>query len=95
MMAAASMEGKAAAAVMGTAPAAVRGAGQRPTVLSLRWRQVASVAEKRAADVLLAMAEAAAVIVVVTAVAVAARRRLQGAPRHHLFVCRTAPASCL
>ena len=73
MMTAVNMEDKTAAAVMGTAPVAVRGAGQPPAVLSLRWRQVASAAEKRAAEATSAMAEAEVVMVVASAAAGLAR----------------------
>ena len=60
------------------APAVMRHGVQRLAVLGLRWRQVASVAEKRAAETASAMAEAVAVMVVAMEVAVAARWRRQG-----------------
>ena len=46
--------------VVETAPAVMRDGVQRLAVLGLRWRQVASVAEKRAAETASAMAEAVA-----------------------------------
>ena len=51
------------------APEKTRGGGQRPAVLAIRWRKVASAAEQRAAEAASAMAEAVAVMVEAAAVA--------------------------
>ena len=51
------------------APAATGGGIHRLAVLALGWRQVASAAEKRAAEAASAMAEAVAVMVEAAAVA--------------------------
>ena len=55
------------------APAVMRHGVQRLAVLGLRWRQVASVAEKRAAETASAMAEAVAVMMEAAAAAGVAR----------------------
>ena len=52
-----------------TTPAAIGDDVQRPAMLAFRWRQVASAAEKRAAEAASAMAEAVAVMVEAAAVA--------------------------
>ena len=51
------------------APAVMRHGVQRLAVLAIRWRQVASAAEQRAAEAASAMAEAVAVMVEAAAVA--------------------------
>ncbi len=48
---------------------AMAGGVQRPAVLAIGWRQVASAVEKRAAEAASAMAEAVAVMIEAAAVA--------------------------
>ena len=58
VMAAVDLAAKTAPKTVELAPAVMRYGVQRVAVLGLRWRQVASVAEKRAAETEAAMAEA-------------------------------------
>ena len=60
-----------------TTPADIGDGVQRPAVLAIGWRQVASAAEKRAAEAASAMAEAMSVMVVAAAAAVTGRRSRQ------------------
>ena len=76
-MAAVDLAAKTAPKTVELAPAVMRYGVQRPAVLGLRWRQVASAAEKRAAEAASAMAEAEVVMVVPVVVVAAVRRSLQ------------------
>ena len=71
VMAAVKVAAKEPAVMVETTPAAIGGGIQRPAVLAIWWRQVASAAEKRAAEAASAMAEAVAVMVELEAAAVA------------------------
>ena len=77
MTAAVDLAAKTTPRTLELAPAVMRDGVQRPAVLAIRWREVASAAEKRAAEAASAMAEAVAVMVVAATAAVAGRRSRQ------------------
>ena len=69
MISATNWEAKSMVSMEKLAPEKTRGGGQWPAVLAIRWRQVASAAEQRAAEAASAMAEAVTVMVEAAAVA--------------------------
>ena len=68
-MAAVEVDARASVVMVETTPAAIGDGVQQPAVLAIGWWQVASAAEKRAAEAASAMAEAVAVMVAAAAVA--------------------------
>ena len=78
-MAAVDLAAKTAPKTVELAPAVMRYRVQRPAVLGLGWRQVASAAEITAAEAAEAMSEAEVVMVVASAAAGLARWRIMAA----------------
>ena len=73
-MAAVEVAARAPVVMVETTPAAIGDGVQRPAVLAIGWRQVASAAEMTAAEAASAMAEAVVVMVVAAAAVVAGGR---------------------